>query len=49
MHGREVIGALDGGGVFPGPGGVVTWWGKEEASALDSLAWGMEAGTWPFL
>lgn len=49
MHSRQVVGALNGGRVFPDPGGVVTWQGEEEASALSSLAEEMETRTWPFL
>ena len=47
LHCRHVVRALNGGGVFPDPGGVVTWWGKEAESALSGLArggWVMSRG-----
>ena len=47
LHRRHVVRALNGGGVFPDPGGVVTWWGKEAESALSGLArggWVMSRG-----
>lgn len=44
MHRRHVVRALNGGGVFPDPGGVVAWWGKEEESAQGGPACGV--GGW---
>ena len=41
LHRRLVLRALNGGGVFPDPGGVVTWWGKEAESALGGLPRGV--------
>ena len=38
LHRRHVIRALNGGGVFPDPRGVVTWWRKQAESAWGGLA-----------